>query len=136
VTEPAELAHDVLLRVAEFLRKLPADQIADLARGDARLEVVPKGGRPTAARTPASRPVLPRPAEEIASTLRGIGDRVAARRYLETDLKLTVAGLKALGTAFNITVRTKKPQALDDIVEWAVGRRQDSDVIGRQANAH
>jgi hypothetical protein len=130
LTEPAELTHDVLLRVAEFLRKLPADQIADLARGEARLELVPKAGRTS------TNVALPRPAEEIRTTLIGIGDRVAARRYLETDLKLTVPKLKALGAAFNITVRPRKPQALDDIVEWAVGRRQDSDAIARQANIH
>jgi hypothetical protein len=77
---------------------------------------------------------LPRPAEEIRATLEGIGDRVAARRYLETDLKLTVAGLQALGTAFQITVRSRKAQALDDVVEWAVGRSQDADAIARRAN--
>jgi hypothetical protein len=45
VSQPADLTHGVLLRVAEFLRKLPADQLADLADGTAKLEVVPKGGR-------------------------------------------------------------------------------------------
>jgi hypothetical protein len=129
VTEPAELTHGVLLKVADFLRKLPADQLEALARGDAKLELV---GR----KAPAQRakPVLPSSAEEIRATLEGIGDRVAARRYLETDLRLTVAGLQALGAAFKITVRSRKPQALDDVVEWAVGRSYDSDAIARHAN--
>jgi hypothetical protein len=134
VTEPAELTHGVLVKVADFLRKLPADQLEDLARGEAKLELVPKGGRTAPARKAPAKPVLPRPAEEIRSTLVGIGDRVAARRYLETDLKLTVAGLQALGAAFEFTVRSRKPQALDDVVEWTVGRSQDADAIARRAN--
>jgi hypothetical protein len=131
VTEPAELTHGVLLKVADFLRKLPADQLEDLARGVAKLELV---GRRTPVRKTAAKPALPRPAEEIRATLEGIGDRVAARRYLETDLRLTVAGLQALGAAFEFTVRGRKPQALDDVVEWTVGRSQDSDAIARRAN--
>jgi hypothetical protein len=134
VTEPAELTHGVLLKIADFVRKLPMDQLEDLASGEAKLELVPKGGRKAPVRTAAAKPALPRPAEEIRATLDGIGDRVAARRYLTTDLKVTVAMLKALGTEFGITVRTKKDQALDDVVEWAVGRSQDADVIARRAN--
>ncbi len=135
MTEPAELTHGVLLKIAEFVRRLPADQLADLASGAAKLELVPKGGRaaPAAKRTPP-RPALPRSADEIRATLEGIGDRMAARRYLVTDLKVTVPMLRALGSEFGITVRTKKDQALDDVVEWAVGRRQDSDTIARRAN--
>ena len=131
MTEPAELTHGVLLKIAEFVRRLPADQLADLATGAAKLELVPKGGRAAPARKPAA---LPRPAEEIHATLTGLGDRVAARRYLVTDLKATVPMLKALGSEFGITVRTKKDQALDDVVEWAVGRSQDSDAIAKRAN--
>ena len=127
MTDPAELAHEVLRRVAEFVRRLPADQLADLARGEAKLELVPKGGRRTAAAADA----LPRPAEEILSTLTGIGERAGARRYLEVDLKLTVPKLKRLAAEFGITVSGTKPKVLDGIVEWAVGRRIDSDVISR-----
>ena len=130
MTEPAELTHGVLVKVADFLRKLPAEQLEELARGDAKLELV---GRK--APVQRAKPALPRPAEEIRATLEGIGDRVAARRYLETDLKLTVAGLQAFGAAFQITVRSRKAQALDDVVEWAVGRSQDADTIARRANA-
>ncbi len=126
MTEPADLAHDVLLRVAEFLRKLPAEQLADLATGAARLEVVPKGGRPA-----LSGGALPRPAEEIATTMVRIGDRAAARRYLDVDLKLTVPKLKQLAAELGITVGGTKPKLLDGIVEWAVGRRLDSEAITR-----
>jgi hypothetical protein len=134
VTEPAELTHLVLLKIADFVRKLPQDRLEDLATGEAKLELVPKGGRKAPARKAPAKPALPRPAEEIRRTLEEIGDRVAARRYLTTDLKATVPMLKALGTEFGITVRRTKDQALDDVVEWAVGRSQDADVIARRAN--
>jgi hypothetical protein len=127
VTDPADLAHEVLIRVAEFIRKLPADQLADLASGAARLDVVPKGGR---APTRAAQ-ALPRPSHEIVNTLTGIGDRAAARRYLEVDLKLTVPKLKQLAAENNITVSGTKAKVLDGIVEWAVGRRLDSEAISR-----
>jgi hypothetical protein len=133
VTDPADLAHEVLIRVAEFIRKLPAAQLAELASGEARLDVVPKGGRRTPARAPAA--ALPRPATEIAATLSDIGDRAAARRYLETDLKLTVPRLKQLAADLGITVRGTKAQVLDGIVEWAVGRRLDSEAISRAGGA-
>jgi hypothetical protein len=133
VTEPADLAHDVLIRVAEFIRKLPADQLADLASGDAKLEVVPKGGR----RAPAARVTggtLPRPAAEIAATMAEIGNRAAAHQYL-VDLKLTVAQLKQLASALGITVSGVKAKVMDGIVEWAVGRQVDADVISRVGGA-
>ena len=142
--ELAELTHDVLVRVAEFLRKLPADQLAELARGDARLEVVPKGARivsgpaGSAARSAAksgakSAVELPRPVEEIHRTMVGIGDRVAARRYLAVDLKLTVPQLKALAAALTIAATGTKAKLVDGIVESVVGRQQDADVFGRLA---
>jgi hypothetical protein len=130
VTEPADLAREVLIRVAEFIRKLPAEQLADLAGGEARLEVVPKGGRrPAAPRAVAVG--LPRPAPEIAATLAELGDRAAARRYLDADLKLTVPKLKQLASELGITVTGTKPKLVDSIVEWAVGRRLDSEAISR-----
>jgi hypothetical protein len=129
VSDPADLAHEVLVRVAEFIRKLPAAQLEALARGEARLDVVAKGVRRT---TATGRPAgLPRPAGEIAATMREIGDRAAARRYLEVDLKLTVDKLKELASELGVTVGRTKPKILDDIVEWAVGRRLDSDAISR-----
>jgi len=126
VTDPADLAHEVLIRVAEFLRKLSAAQLAELASGQARLELV--GRRQPAARAAAG---LPRPATEIATTLTQIGDRAAARRYLETDLKLTVPKLKQLAAELGITVTGTKGKIVDGIVEWAVGRRLDSEAISR-----
>ena len=128
MTQPADLAHNVLLRVAEFLRKLPESELADLASGEAKLEVVPKGGRAPARTAKAA--ALPRPAQEIADTMRQIGDRAAARQYL-VDLKLTVPSLKQLATELGITVRGTKDAVIGGIVEWAVGRRLDSDVMDR-----
>lgn len=132
MTDPADLAHEVLIRVAEFIRKLPADQLADLASGAARLDVVPKGGRaPARTARPIAKP-LPRPAQEIAGTLAGIGERASARRYLVTDLKLTVPQLKQLAAELGITVSgARKDPIVDGIVEWAVGRRLDSEAISR-----
>jgi len=130
VTQPADLAHDVLIRVAEFIRKLPAEELADLASGEAKLEVVPKGGRRAAPARMAG-DELPRPAEEIRTTMAQIGDRAAVRRYLEVDLKLTIPKLKRLASELGITVTGTKAKILDGIVEWAVGRRLDSEAISR-----
>ncbi len=131
MTQPADLAHDVLIRVAELLRRLPAQDLADLASGEAKLEVVPKGGRRVPAAEAAANDALPRPATEIADTMTAIGGRAGVRQYL-TDLKLTVPKLKALAAELGVTVRgTRKDPILDAIVEWAVGRRVDSDVMTR-----
>lgn len=127
MTDSADLAHEVLLRVAAFVKALPADQLTDLASGAAKLELVPKGGRPVA--KAASAKALPRPAEEIEKTLKQLGNRAAARRYLEVDLKLTVQQLKDLAKAFGITATGLKPKLLDALVEWSIGRRADSDAI-------
>lgn len=136
MTQPADLAHDVLIRVAEFIRKLPAEQLADLASGEARLDVVPKGARRAApAPAKAAATALPRPAREIEATMTAIGDRAAVRRYLDVDLKLTVPRLRQLASELGITVTGTKPKLLDGIVEWAVGRRLDSEAISRAGGA-
>jgi hypothetical protein len=114
------------MRVSDFVRKLPADQFADLISGEAKLELVPKGGR----RTSTTGPGLPRPAAEISATMLAIGDRAAVRRYLEVDLKLTVPKLKQLAAELGITVSGTKPKLLDGFVEWA-SRQRDSDAISR-----
>jgi hypothetical protein len=133
VTQPSDLAHGVLIRVAEFVRKLPPEQLADLVSGEVKLELVPKGGRRVAP-AKATTAALPRPAPDIAATMVGIGDRAAARRYLETDLKLTVPKLKQLASELGITLTgSVKAKMLDGIVEWAVGRRLDSTAISRAA---
>jgi hypothetical protein len=135
VTAPADLAHDVLIRVAEFIRKLPADQLADLASGEAKLEVVPKGGRsaPAARGARGAGAALPRPAADIAETLASIQDRASARRYLDIDIKLTVAQLKQLASELGVTVKSKakRDDIISDVVEWAVGRGLDADAISR-----
>lgn len=140
-TDPADLTHLVLLKVAEFIRKLPADQLADLADGSAKLELVPKGGRP--ARTAGARgasaranaPLAVAP-DHVRAELAAIGDRGAGVRYVN-DLRLTVAQLKALAKELGIAVPGKatKSQAVDTIVEWTVGRRLDSESISRPAPA-
>jgi hypothetical protein len=133
VADPADLAHDVLLRVAEFLRKLPTEQLAGLADGTAKLEVVPKGGRPPARAAAAPPPVS---ADQMRAELTKIGDRAAARRWLE-DLKLTVPQLKSLAKQLGISVPSKATKAvvLDEIVQWTIGRRLDSAAISRPAPA-
>jgi hypothetical protein len=137
MTDVAELASEVLIKVAEFVRKLPAEQLASVVSGEARLDLVPKGARVVAPGGSAAKAgaALPRPAQEISATMSGTGDRVAARRYLEKDLKLTVAQLKALAKELDITATGTKPKMLDGIVEWAVGRRQDSEAISRAGAA-
>lgn len=129
MTQPADLAHEVLIRVAEFIRRVPAEQLAELASGESRLDVVPKGGRVPRARK-AVDDTLPLPAQEIAAMMRDIADRTAARRYLE-DLKLTIPKLKRLAADLGIPTKEPKPRMLTDIVEWAIGRRLDSQAISR-----
>lgn len=134
--DSAELTHEVLLRVAEFLRKLPSDQLKDLATGTAKLEVV----RPTTRRLPArekTAPVeLPKPVDEISAKLSGLGDRATAARYLD-DLHLSAAQLRSLALALGIAVPSKatKAQARDTIVQWTVGRRADASILGRPAGS-
>lgn len=128
MTDTAALAHQVLLQVADFLRKLPAEELEGLATGGSKLEVVPKGGRRPVARKSAPA-ALPRPASEILATARGIGDRAAVRRYLETDLKLTVPKLLLLADEWQVTVRKLKAEILNDLVEWLVGRTADSNAV-------
>jgi hypothetical protein len=134
VSESAELTHEVLLRVAEFLRKLPTKQLQDIAAGTAKLDVV----RPTARKLPTRERVapaqLPRPVDEIGSKLAGLTDRAAAARYLD-DLSLTVAQLRSLALALGIAVasRATKAQTRDTIVQWTVGRRIDTGILSRPA---
>jgi hypothetical protein len=134
VTDPAELTHTVLLRVAEFIRRLPTDQLADLAEGTAKLELVPKGGRPAprSRATAAAKPAIP--AEQVRADLVAIGETAAARQYV-ADLRLTVAQLKTLAKELEVAVASsaKKDEILDKIAYVMVGRRANSDVIGRPA---
>jgi hypothetical protein len=129
VTDAADLTHAVLLKVAEFIRKLPTDQLNDLAEGTAKLELVPKGGRPARA---GSTPTIA--VEQIRADLVAIDDTAAAQRYL-ADLKLTVAALRALAKELAISVPSKatKDELLRTIVQWTVGRRRDAEAVSRPA---
>lgn len=133
MSDPADLTHGVLLRVAEFLRRLPADQLAELADGTARLQVVPKARQRPAGRAAAPPPVT---AQEVRAALAQIGDRTAARRWLE-DQGLLAAQLRTLAKELDIAVpsRATKPVLLDQIVQWTIGRRLDSAAISRPAPA-
>ncbi|RKR87569.1 hypothetical protein BDK92_1849 [Micromonospora pisi] len=144
MTSPADLSHAVLLRVAEFIRTLPADQLADLAGGRIRLQLTeePATGtaapartartRTTATRTTATPTPPPVSAEQVRADLVSIGDRVAATRYLD-DLRLKVTELRVLARELGITVssRATKPAVVQEIVQWTVGRRLASEAIAR-----
>ena len=130
MTKSNDLSHEVLLRVAEFLRKLPTDQLADLAAGAAKLELVPKPAVPLPRR---SKPVeLPKPADEIGAVLERAADRAAAVQYLD-ELGLTVAQLRTLARALGIAVpsRAARAQIRDTLVHWTVDRRMDAAILGR-----
>lgn len=133
MSDSAELTHDVLLRVAEFLRKLPAKQLEHLAAGTARLEVVERPPKQRLPNRPATPKVdLPKPIDEIGATLSSLVDRASAASYLD-DLHLTVAQLRSLAAGLGIAVPSKatKAQARDTIVQWTVGRRADAAILGR-----
>ena len=133
MTDPADLTHAVLLKVAEFIRKLPSDQLADLAEGSAKLELVPRGGRPAPGSRTAAKPAVP--AQRVRAALAAIGDPGAARQYL-LDLKLTVPQYRALAKELGIAVASNavKETTLRALVQWTVGRRGDSEAIGRPAH--
>jgi hypothetical protein len=134
VTNPVDRTHAVLLRVSEFLKALPPDQIEDLIAGTAKLEVVPKGGRRTTTRS-AGKPLSVTP-DKVRAELVAIGDTVGAERYI-TDLKLTVPQLRTLAGELGISVPAKavKAEVTRQIVQWTVGRRLTSEAISRPAPA-
>jgi hypothetical protein len=128
MTDPADLAHEVLLRVAAFVKTLPADQLEDLATGAAKLELVPKGGRPARpSRSAASASAMSRPVSEIESMLSQLETRQAAVQYVN-DLKLTVPHLRELAKVMNVAAPSKatKPTLTNAIVDATTGRRLDS----------
>jgi hypothetical protein len=139
VTDSAELTHEVLLRVAEFLRKLPTEQLEDLASGSASLEVVNKSPTqavrrrlPVRQKTPAV--AMPRPIAQIGADLSNLVDRATAVSYLD-ELHLSVAQLRSLAAGLGIAVSSKATKALarDTIVQWTVGRRADAAILSRPA---
>lgn len=136
MTDPLDIAQIVLLRLAELLRKLPPEQLAELYAGTATLEVVPKGGR-AAKRAPATAPApvaLAVSVAQVSADLSTIHDRVAATRYVE-DLSLPAAQLRALAKELGIAVGSKatKPAVVHEIVQWTVGRRLDSAAVSRSS---
>jgi hypothetical protein len=147
VTDSAELTHEVLMRVAEFLRKLPTDQLEELASGSASLEVVsrppvvparsePVRSEPARRKLPVREKTpavaMPRPIEQIGADLSNLVDRATATQYLD-DLRLSVAQLRSLAAGLGIAVSSKatKAQARDTIVQWTVGRRADAAILSR-----
>lgn len=131
MTDPADLAHDVLLKVAAFVKSLPADQLADLASGEARLTLVPRGGRAAAPASTRTRP-LSRPVAEIETMLAEIGTRAAAVQYLN-DERLTVAQLRELAKVLGVSLPSKgtKDSITTKVVDSVVGRRLDAAAIDR-----
>ncbi|GAA3223461.1 hypothetical protein ACFO1B_36245 [Dactylosporangium siamense] len=136
MTDPADLAHDVLLKIAAFVKSLPADQLADLASGEAKLTLVPRGGRAAAsaagpAASARTRP-LSRPVAEIETMLAEIGTRAAAVQYLN-DERLTVPQLRELAKVLGVALPSKstKEAVTTKIVDSVVGRRLDSSAIDR-----
>lgn len=137
MTDPsAELTHAVLMKVGEFIRKLPADQLADLASGEAKLELVPKGGRATSSRRTTTPKPLTVPVDEVRERLQESRDPQASVGYLN-GLKYTADQLRALATELGIPLPSKinKPAIVDTIVEWKVSRRLDSEAISRPGPA-
>ena len=134
MTDPADLAHDVLLKVAAFVKSLPADQLADLASGSAALTLVPRAGRASAPARTASKP-LSRPVAEIETMLAEIGTRAAAVQYLN-DERLTVAQLRELAKVLGVALPAKatKDAVTSRIVDSVVGRRLDSSAIDRMVD--
>jgi hypothetical protein len=128
----------VLVQLADQVRKLPPDLIQQLYDGSARIEIVPKGGRPASSgRASSSSRRTAKAAldvELVRSDLSKINDRAAANRYVG-DLNLTGPDLVALADALGISIARKpaKTKAVEVIVQWTVGRRIDSDAISRPA---
>ncbi|GAA2327175.1 hypothetical protein [Dactylosporangium salmoneum] len=127
MTDPADLAYEVLQRVAAFVKTLPADQLADLASGAAKLELVPKGGRPAKKAAPAKAAALSRPVGEIESTLAQLATLPAATQYLG-DLRLTVPQLRELAKVLGVALPAKatKVAITEAIAQATAGRRLDS----------
>jgi len=134
VTESSiDLTHGLLLHVAQFLRGLSAEQVAELLDGEARLALVPKGGRVTTKST-AGRHRAPADVNsaQIAEDLQKIGERAAATTYLK-DLNLRNEQLKQLCKDLNVPMKSKAriDEYIQAIVGLLVGRRLDSEAIYR-----
>ncbi len=127
-TAAGELTQAVFRRVADFVRRLPPDQLESLARGETTLALVPRPIPPP--RLPAS----PVAAADVRVALSAVDDRASAERYLD-GLRLSAAQLRALADALGLAVAAgvTKAAVRDTIVQWTVGRRVDAAVLGRPA---
>ena len=116
---------DLLIRVAEFLRRLPAEQLDALASGEAKLEVVYKSARPKAAPSKLALNL-----EQVNLDLKALPDRASATRYL-ADLGLKKPELVSLATQLEVPVASKDTAAaiVKKIVEQKVGQRLDAEAI-------
>jgi hypothetical protein len=134
MTNPVDIAHAVLIQLAEQVRKLPPELIVQLYEGTARLEIVPKGGRVAAAAKRTGKPARTFDVDQIRDDLAKINDRAAASRYLE-DLKVTVPQLVSLADALGIPIprKPKRDEAVRLVVQWTVGRRVDTDAVSQPA---
>jgi hypothetical protein len=135
VTDPLDMSQIVLQQLGDLLRKITAEQVAELYAGTATLEVVGKAGRPV--RKVAQAKVTAAPAvstEQVVADLATIDDRAVATRYV-MDLGLTVANLKVLAKDLGIAVGSKatKQEIVQVIVQWTVGRRLDAAAVSRPA---
>jgi hypothetical protein len=137
VNDALDIAHVVLVHLADLLRKLPPEQIGELYDGTARLEIVTKGGRRISTSSPAKRAqpkAAPIPADQVRDDLFKIDDRAAATRYVG-DLGLTVPDLKVLAKKIGVSVasKAKRDDTIAAIVQWTVGRRVDGNAVSRPA---
>ncbi|MFV2110419.1 hypothetical protein [Micromonospora sp. LOL_015] len=146
MTSAADLSHAVLIRVADFLRTLPPEQLAALADGTAQLTVATatsgpqQPAAPAAARrsraAKATKPAVVVDTDRIRADLAAIDDRVAAGRYLD-DLGLKVAELRALAVELGVALPSRAAKAViqKNIVQATVGRRLTSAVLSRPASS-
>ena len=115
---------DLLIRVAEFLRKLPAEHLDALASGEARLDVVFKTARPV-------KPVaLNISAEQVSLDLKALPHRSAALQYL-AGLRLKRPEMAALATQLGVPFASKDSLSTitTKIVEQKIGQRLDAEAI-------
>jgi hypothetical protein len=149
VTDASALSQAVLLRIAEFLRDVPPDRLAALARGELSLTLAEPAAPPEQAEpapsesdtasaegaetAPRQRVTkMPIAAEQVRDTLAGLTDRAAAARYLD-ELRLTAPQLRVLARDLGLAVSSSAGKAAvrDTIVQWTVGRRVDSANLSR-----